>query len=312
MRTLSIVTPCFNEEAGIAACYEAVRRVLADRLPAYEYEHIFIDNASTDGTIAVLRGLAARDGRVRVIVNARNFGPSRSPYHAILQSRGDAVIPVLADLQTPPDLIPEMVAAWERGSKVVIAVRRSTAEEPGPLRWARNAFYRLIRAISKVEQIPNFIGYGLYDRVFVETLRTLNEPEPYFRGLVSEIGFDRAMVTYDQPARQHGKSSYRLFDYVDYALMALSSHSRAPLRLMTLTGFLVAGLSFLIGVVYLVAKLLFWYSLAAGTAPILIAVFFLGAVQLLAIGVVGEYVGLLLTYSRRFPLVIEKERINYE
>ena len=311
MKSLSIVTPCFNEEAGIAECYEAVRRVLTERVPGYAYEHIFIDNASSDGTVAVLRAIAARDPRVKVIVNARNFGPARSPFHAMLQAHGDAVIPVLADLQTPPELIPEMVAAWEAGSKVVVAVRRSSVERPLP-RLLRGLFYRVMKSVSKVEQIPNFIGYGLYDRAFVEALRSLNEPEPYFRGLVSEIGFDRTAIAYDQPARLHGKSSYRFFDYVDYAFMALSSYSRAPLRLMTLSGFFVAGLSFLIGVIYLVAKLLFWYSLPAGTAPILIAVFFLGAVQMLAIGLVGEYVGLLLTYTRRFPHVIEKERINYE
>nr|WP_246736381.1 glycosyltransferase family 2 protein [Enterovirga sp. DB1703] len=308
---MSIVTPCFNEEGGIAACHAAVREVMARELPGYDYEHIFIDNASTDRTVALLREIAASDPRVKVIVNARNFGPARSPYHAMLQASGDAVIPVLADLQTPPEIIPEMVAAWERGSKVVVAVRRGTAEA-GFTKWARDRFYRLMRALSKIEQIPNFIGYGLYDRVFMEALRGLNEPDPYFRGLVAEIGFERATIEYDQPPRRHGRSSYRFFDYVDYAFLGLFSYSRAPLRLMTLAGICVASLSFLIGLVYLIAKLLFWYSIPAGTAPILIAVFFLGAVQILAIGVVGEYVGLLLTYSRRFPLVIEKERINYD
>lgn len=311
MRTLSIVTPCFNEERGIAACYQAVRRVMAGELPGQVYEHIFIDNASTDRTVEILRQIAKDDPGVKVIVNARNFGPARSPHHAMLQASGDAVIPVLADLQTPPDLIPRMVAEWDKGSKVVIAVRRSS-RDTSLLGYARTLFYRLMKAASKVDQIPNFMGFGLYDRTFMDALRGLNEPEPYFRGLVSEIGFDRAVIEYDQPARLHGKSSYRFFDYVDFAFMALSSHSRAPLRLMTLSGFFVAALSLLIGIVYLIAKLLFWYSLPAGTAPILIAVFFLGAVQLLAIGVVGEYVGLLLTYSRRFPLVIERERINYD
>ena len=310
MRTLCIVTPCYNEEDGIAACHAAVRDVMKAELAAYDYNHLFIDNASADRTVSILRKIAADDPRVKVIVNARNFGPARSAHHALLQADGDAVIPVLADLQTPPDLIPRMVAEWEKGSKVVIAVR-SAAPARSLLGLMRPLFYRLMKAASKVEQIPNFMGYGLYDRAFMDALRTLNEPEPYFRGLVSEIGFDRAVVEYDQPERMHRKSSYRFFDYVDFAFMALSSHSRAPLRLMMMSGFLVAGLSFLIGVVYLIAKLLFWYSIPAGTAPILIAVFFLGAVQLLAIGVVGEYVGLLLTYTRRFPLVVEKERINF-
>lgn len=311
MKTLSIVTPCFNEEAGIAECHEAVRRVMTASLPGYSYEHVFIDNDSSDRTQEILRGIAGRDPRVRIIINSRNFGAARSPHHAMLQSGGDAVIPVLADLQTPPTLIPEMVRLWEEGARIVVAVRRRS-DERGLMPLLRAAFYRLMRSVSKIEQIPNFMGYGLYDRRVIDTLRGLNEPEPYFRGLICEIGFERATVEYDQPARQHGRSSHNLLGLVDYALLGLSSYSRAPLRLMTLGGMLVAGLSFLIGLGYLVAKLLFWYSLPAGTAPILIAVFFLGAVQIFAIGILGEYIGLVLSYTRRFPLVIEKERINYD
>ena len=310
VKTISIVTPCFNEEGGIAECYEAVRRVMAT-LPGYAYEHVFIDNDSQDRTQLILRGIAARDRRVKVILNARNFGPARSPYHAILQSEADAVVPVLSDLQTPPELIPEMIRLWEGGAKVVVAIRRSSGEG-GLMPLLRGAFYRLMRSVSTVDQIPNFMGYGLYDRRVIETLRGLNEPEPYFRGLVCEIGFERASIEYDQPPRRHGRSSYNLLRLIDFALLGLSSYSRAPLRLMTLGGMTVAALSLLIGFGYLVAKLLFWYSLPAGTAPILIAVFFLGAVQIFAIGILGEYIGLVLSYTRRFPLVVEKERINFD
>ena len=310
-KLISIVTPCFNEEAGIAECYQAVRAMMAAELPTCDYEHIFIDNCSGDGTLAILRQLAARDRRVKIIVNSRNFGAARSPFHALREARGHAVIPVLADLQTPPHLIPQMVGLWEGGTRVVLAVKRRADERP-LWRLARGGFYKLIKAISRVEQVENFIGFGLYDRCVIDVLRDLNEPEPYFRGLVAEIGFERATVTYDQPPRRHGRSSYTLASLADYALIGLSSYSRAPLRLMTITGFTVSALSFMFAVGYFIAKLLFWYSLPVGIAPVIIAVFFLGAVQLLALGVIGEYIGLLLNYTRQFPLVIEKERINFD
>jgi len=311
MTVLSIVTPCYNEEAGIAECYEAVRAVMRDELPEFAYEHIFIDNCSQDRTVVLLRAIAATDKRVKIIVNSRNFGPARSPFHAILQSKGDATIPVLADLQTPPALIPKMVTLWLQGAKAVIAVKRRSDER---ILWrlARDAYYKIIKRLSKIEQIPNFMGFGLYDRCVVDALRELNEPEPYFRGLIMEVGFERATIEYDQPLRRHGRSSYNFFSLADYALVGLSSYSRAPLRLMTFLGFFVSMLSFIIGLAYLIIKLVFWNSLPIGVAPVLISIFFLGSIQLFALGVVGEYIGLLLNYSRQFPLVIEKERINFD
>ncbi len=311
MTVLSIVTPCYNEEAGIAECYEAVRAVMESELRDFSYEHIFIDNCSQDATVAILRDIAGRDKRVKVIVNSRNFGPARSPFHAVLQTRGDATIPMLADLQTPPALIPRMVELWRQGAKVVIAVKRQSDERMF-WRHARSAYYRILKSLSKVEQIPNFIGYGLYDRCVVDAMRKLHEPEPYFRGLVIEVGFERRVIEYDQPPRRHGRSSYNFFSLADFALVGLSSYSRAPLRLMTFLGFFVSSLSFLTGFIYLIIKLLFWNSLPVGVAPVLIAIFFLGSIQLFALGVVGEYIGLLLNYSRQFPLVIEKERINFD
>lgn len=311
MTTISIVTPCYNEEAGIAECHAAVLAVMRDTLPDYDYEHIFIDNCSVDGTVGILRDLARNDRRLKIIVNARNFGPARSPFHALLAAKGDVVIPILADLQTPPALVPRMVALWEKGAKVVIAIKRRT-EEHVFWRTSRQTFYFIMNRLSKVEQIPNYIGYGLYDRCVVDALRGLNEPEPYFRGLITEVGFERATIEYDQPRRRHGRSSYTIFSLADYALLGLSTYSRVPLRLMTFVGFSVSCLSFLCGLAYLIGKLLFWYSLPIGIAPVLIAIFFLGSIQLFALGVVGEYVGLLLTYARRFPLVIEKERINFD
>ena len=310
MTVLSIVTPCYNEEAGIVACYEGVRAVMEKELPDIDYEHIFIDNDSQDRTVSLLRDAATRDKRVKVIVNSRNFGPARSPFHGFLQTSGDAVVPMMADLQTPPSLIPRMLKLWRDGAKVVIAVKKPTPEQP-LMRLSRATFYAMMKRLSKIEQIPHYMGYGLYDRCVVDAMRGLREPEPYFRGLVMEVGFERAFVEYEQPPRRHGRSSYNFFSLADYALVGLSSYSRAPLRLMTFLGFLVSSLSFLAGLVYLVIKLMFWYSLPVGVAPVLISIFFLGSIQLFALGVVGEYIGLLLNYSRNFPLVIEKEKINF-
>jgi len=310
-KLISVVTPCYNEEAGIAECYEGVRRVFANEVAGYDYEHIFIDNCSQDRTVAILKDIAARDKRVKIIVNARNFGHARSPYHAMLQAGGDAVVPVLADLQTPPSIIPEMIARWEEGFKVVVAVRRASVEGFAG-KAMRAAYYALLRRMSKVEQIPNYIGFGLYDRSFMDIARTIYEPVPYFRGLVPEIGFDRAVVEYDQPDRRHGKSRNSIFTLIDLALLALSTYSNAPLRMMSVAGVCIAALSLLAGLIYLVLKLLYWDQIPIGVAPLLIATFFLGAIQLLALGLIGEYVALLLQYARRFPLVVEKERVNFD
>lgn len=310
MKTLSIVTPCYNEEAGIAECYEACRKVMSE-LPGYAYEHVFIDNCSGDRTVAILKEIAARDKRVKIIVNARNFGPQRSPHYALLQASGDAVTPILADLQTPPSLLPEMVRRWESGAKVVIAVRRGS-DEGWLMSLARKTYYSLIKRLSKVEQIPNFIGFGLYDRKVMDVVRTLYEPDPYFRGMLAELGFRREVVEYDQPRRLHGRSRHSFFDLLDVALVALTTFSKAPMRILTLVGMAVAALSLVATLVYLGLKLAFWSSIPFGVTPILLATFFFGAVQMLAIGLVGEYVSLLLQYTRRFPLVVEDERINFD
>ncbi len=310
-KKISILTPCYNEEAGIAECYERVREVFARDLAGYDYEHLFIDNCSLDRTVAILKEIAARDRRVKIIVNSRNFGLSRSPHHGMLQTSGDAVVGVLADLQTPPDLIPDFVKRWEQGYNMVIAVRREM-HEGFLLRLIRKAFYELIARVSHIEQIKNFTGYGLYDRSIVEIVRRLNEPDPYFRGIVSEIGFDKTFIEYEQPPRKHGKSRHSFFDLFELAMVGLTTYSKAPLRLMTFAGVIIAAASLLSGASYLIAKLLFWNTFSAGIAPILIATLFFAAVQLIALGLIGEYVGLLLQYARRFPLVIEKERINFD
>lgn len=310
-RTLGIVTPCYNEEAGIRECYERVREVMRTLLADFEYEHLFIDNCSQDQTVKILKSIAKDDKRVKIIVNARNFGLGRSPFHGIVSASGDAVVPIFADLQTPPELLVEMVAKWNEGFKIVAAIRRDVRQS-WSTRLMRALFYKAFSRLSNVEFIPHFFGFGLYDRQVVDVLRSLNEPDPYFRGLVSEVGFEKAIVEYVEPPRKHGETRHSFFDLLDLAILGMTTYSRAPLRLLTMVSVTVALLSFLAGMTYLVLKLVFWSSFSIGVAPLLIAALFLAAVQMLAIGLVGEYTGLVLLYARRFPTVVEKERVNFD
>jgi glycosyltransferase involved in cell wall biosynthesis len=310
MPFISVVTGCFNEELNVRDLYEQVR-VVVESLPGYTYEHLFIDNASTDGTVAVLRELAAADPRVKVIVNTRNFGHLRSPHHAILQASGEAVISIVADLQDPPELIREFIARWEDGYKVVVGVRAASAEKP-PMRWVRALYYTVIERLSEVPQVRNFTGFGLYDREVIEQVREIDDPYPYFRGLICDLGYRRAEITYSQPARQHGSSKNNLYTLYDLAMLGVTNHSKVPLRLATMAGFLLSIVAIGVSVIYLVMKLLFWQTFSFGLAPVLIGIYFFGAVQLLFIGVMGEYVGSIHTHVYHRPLVVEKERINLD
>ncbi|WP_342359602.1 glycosyltransferase family 2 protein [Terrarubrum flagellatum] len=309
-KTISVVTPCYNEEAGIRECYERVKAVFDERLPNYKREHLFIDNCSTDKTVEILKSIAKSDPNVKIIVNARNFGLSKSPYHGKLQATGDAVVPIVADLQTPPEIIVDLVHNWERGYKMVIAVREGMEESFFTKLW-RSLFYKLMKKLSKVEQLRHFIGFGLFDRQVMDILRSLDEPDPYFRGLVSEIGFEKAFVPYHQPPRKHGKSRHNFFDLLELSMLALTTYSKVPIRLMTIAGAIGSVLSLVMGLVYLCLKILYWNQFAMGQAPLVIGLFFFSAINLAALGLVGEYVGLVLQYARRFPLVVEKERINF-
>ena len=310
MPFISVVTGCFNEELNVRDLYEQVRAVV-ESLPGYTYEHLFIDNASTDGTVAVLRELAAADPRVKVIVNTRNFGHLRSPHHGILQAGGEAVIYIVADLQDPPELIREFLAKWEEGYKVVVGVRAASAERP-PMRWLRALYYTVIERLSEVPQVRNFTGFGLYDREVIEQVREIDDPYPYFRGLICDLGYRRAEITYSQPARQHGSTKNNLYTLYDLAMLGVTNHSKVPLRLATMAGFLLSVVAIGVSVIYLVMKLLFWQTFSFGLAPVLIGIYFFGAVQLLFIGVMGEYVGSIHTQVYHRPLVVEKERINLD
>ena len=308
-RLISVVTPCYNEEGNAREMYEAIKAIFAVR-PQYRYEHIFIDNGSKDGTARILRQLAASDSNVKVILNTRNFGHVRSGYYALLQARGDAVIALACDFQDPPELIPDFLAKWEAGSKVVLGVKES-AEESGVFYAIRERYYRTLASISDIELVKQSTGFGCFDQAVIEALRRIDDPYPYFRGLIAEIGFEPAIVTYRQPARKRGISSQNFYTLYDLAFLGIVNHSKVPLRLATMSGFALAAISLLVALGYLMAKLLFWNQFSLGIAPILIGFFFLTSVQLFFIGIVGEYIGSIYTQVRHHPHVFEKERINF-
>ncbi len=309
MKLISIITPCFNEEANVDEIYSRVRGVMAT-LPRYRYEHIFIDNASTDRTVQHLRRIAAADPEVvRVIVNARNFGHIRSPIHGLYQATGDACIGIVADLQEPPELIPALIAGWEEGYSMVLGIKRSS-EESGLMFWVRKRYYALANSFSNVETFQNYTGFGLYDRRVVEIVKRIGDPYPYFRGWIAEIGLPHKEILYDQPARQRGLTKNNLYTLYDIGMLGIINHSKIPLRLMVFAGFAGAALSFLVGFIYMIYKLLYWNRFDVGIAPLVIGSFFFFSLMLLFLGIIGEYIGAMYTYLQKRPLVIELERIN--
>jgi polyisoprenyl-phosphate glycosyltransferase len=308
-KLLSIVTPCFNEEANVEELAARIAATMAS-LP-YDYEHIFIDNHSTDSTVQRIKAMAAGDARIKLIVNARNFGHIRSPYHGILQSRGDACVLIAADLQDPPEMIAQFVEQWEAGFKTVLATKPES-EESRLMYAVRSVYYRLITRISDVPLVRNATGAGLFDRAVIDILRTVDDPYPYFRGLVCEIGFPIARVPFKQPKRKRGITKNNFYTLYDIAMLGITNHSKVPLRLMTLGGFFLSLVSMSIALFFLVAKLLFWNSFSLGLAPILIGMFFFASVQMLFIGLLGEYIGAIYTRVRKLPLVVELERVNFD
>ena len=310
MKMMSITTPCYNEEDNVRELYERVKRVF-DNLEGYTYEHIFIDNASRDSTVAILKDIARQDGRVKVIVNTRNFGHIRSPYHAVLQARGDAVIGIVADLQEPPEIIPELIRKWEEGYKIVLGVKAKTEESP-IFSAIRRLYYYVIGKLSEIELVKNATGFGLYDREVIEILKRIDDPYPYFRGLICDIGFERAEIEFVQPARKRGITKNNFYTLYDIGMLGITNHSKVPLRLATMSGFCLAGISLSVAMVYFVYKLLFWSTFQVGVAPLVIGLFFFSSVQLLFIGILGEYIGSIHTQVLKRPLVVEKERINFD
>jgi glycosyltransferase involved in cell wall biosynthesis len=309
-KLVSVVTPCYNEADNVRELRDAIREQFA-AMPGYRYEHIFIDNASTDGTAAILRELAAGDSKVKVILNTRNFGHIRSPHHAILQAKGDVVIVMASDFQDPPGLIPDFLCKWEQGYKIVLGVKAGTEEAP-LMSAVRRAYYRLLAKLSEIRITEDATGFGLYDRDVVEALRKIDDPYPYARGLLADIGYETATIPFHKPNRRRGITKNNFYTLYDMAMLGITNHSRVPLRLATMLGFVMSGLSFLLALVYLIMKLVFWYRYTAGMAPVLIGVLLFSSIQLFFIGILGEYIGTILTQVQKRPLVIEKERINFE
>jgi glycosyltransferase involved in cell wall biosynthesis len=309
-KRVTIVTPCYNEELNVRELHRRTRAVM-DALPQYEYHHIFIDNASRDSTVAVLREMAAEFPEVQVIVNARNFGHIRSPMHAFLEADGDAMGFMCADLQEPPELFTELLARWEEGFSVVAAIKTGS-QESGAMYAIRTAYYNLIGRLTDVKVMSHFTGFGIYDRRVVEILKArFRDPYPYFRGMIAEIGFPHVEVPYTQAARLHGLTKNNFYTLYDLAMLGITNLSKVPLRLVTAAGFISAAISMILGFFYLLYKIVFWNSFSLGVAPLVLGLFFLGSVQLLCLGIIGEYVGSIHTFVQNRPLVIEKERINF-
>jgi glycosyltransferase involved in cell wall biosynthesis len=310
MKLISVVTPCYNEEENVRALYERVRAVFAG-LPQYRLEHLFIDNASQDATVAILREIARGDKSVKVIVNTRNFGPYRSPAYGTFQASGAAIIPVACDLQDPPELIPAFLAKWEEGFKVVAAIKAKSEGSP-VMQFLRRVYYDTVASVAEdTELIRNFSGFGLFDREVIRLIRSTNDHYPYIRGLITDMGFPVARVEYIRPERKRGFSKNSLYDLYCQAMNGITHHSKMPLRLATFVGFFLAALSIAIGFGYGVYKVVYWNSFSVGIAPLVIGIFFFSGIQLMFMGVIGEYIGAI--YGRLFQrwMVIEKERINF-
>ena len=310
MKKISVLIPCYNEAENVGPISRAVTEILEKELPQYDYELVFIDNDSTDGTRDIIRGLCADNPRIKAILNARNFGQFNSPYYGMLQVTGDCVIEMVADFQDPVEMIPKYIHEWEKGYKIVISIKTSSKENR-LMYWLRSCYYKTIKKLSDVEQIEHFTGSGLYDREFIEVLRNLDDPTPFLRGIVAELGYRRKEIPYEQPRRRAGKTHNNFYRLYDAAMLSVTSYTKAGLRLATIFGSICAVVSMLIAMVYLVMKLIWWDRFPAGMAPMLIGMLFLGSVQLFFIGFLGEYIMSINQRVMKRPLVIEEERINF-
>ena len=311
MKTISIVVPCYNEEENVIPLSRAITALFEKELADYRYELIFIDNDSRDRTRELLRGLCQSDPDIKAIFNAKNFGQFNSPYYAMLQTSGDCTILMAADFQDPVEMIPQYVREWESGYKIVIGIKKSSQENKF-MYWLRGCYYKLIKKLSDVEQIEQFTGFGLYDAKFIQVLRGLNDPTPFLRGIVAELGFKRKEIPYEQPLRRAGKTSNNFYRLYDAAMLSITSYTKVGLRLATIFGSICAGLSMVVALVYLVMKLIWWDRFPAGMAPMLIGMLFLGSIQIFFIGLLGEYIMSINQRVMKRPLVIEEERLNFE
>ena len=310
MKKISIMIPCYNEEENVVPISEAVVRELTDSLPEYDYEILFIDNDSKDNTRPLLREICKNNPKIKAIFNVKNFGQFNSPYYGMLQTTGDCTICMCCDFQDPVEMIPKLVHEWENGYKIVCAIK-TTSKENKIMRFLRTCYYKLIRKMSDVEQIEHFTGFGLYDKSFIEVLRNPKDPSPFLRGIVAELGYRRKDIPYEQAKRRAGKTHNNFYTLYDAAMLSFTSYTKIGLRLATFCGIGVGFVSFLVGMVYLILKLITWDNFPMGMAPVLIGMCFLGSVQLFFIGLLGEYVLNINTRVMNRPLVIEEERLNF-
>lgn len=311
MKKISIVVPCYNEEENVEPLAEAIIDVMKGQLSSYDYELLFIDNASTDATREIIRKLCVINKRIKAIFNARNFGQNNSPYYGILQASGDCVIMVCADFQDPIGLLPVFVREWEKGFMIVSGIK-TTSKENRIIRALRTFYYKLIKRMSDIEQIEHFTGFGLYDRTFVEMLRALNDPAPWLRGIVADLGWKRKSISYEQERRRFGKTHISWYTLYDYAMLSFTSYTKVGLRIATIMGFLMSIVMLIISMFYLILKLFNWYGFPMGMAPTVLGIYFIGAIQLFFIGLLGEYVMNINTRVMNRPLVIEECRINFD
>lgn len=308
-KLISIISPSFNEEANIEELYRRVIKAV-EALPELEFEYLFIDNASTDRTQEILRNLASKDRRVKVIINTRNFGHIRSPYWGIINTKGEATIYLASDLQDPPELIPEFIKQWQAGYKIVLAIKPVSSTN-SIMNYVRKAYYRLLDKLSEVSITKDATGFGIYDRKVLDHIRVINDPYPFLRGLICELGYEIKTIPFNQPRRLRGISKNNIYSLFDIAILGIVSHSMVPIRVASLLGFITAAISILAAFILLLVKLLFWESIPIGYAPMGIIIFLIFGILLFFIGMVGEYVGVIHNHVQRHPIVVEKERINF-
>ena len=310
MKKISILVPCYNEEENVIPLSNALVEMLQRDLPAYDYEIVFIDNCSKDSTRDKLRVICRKNPKIKAVLNAKNFGQFNSPYYGMLQTTGDCVVLMCCDFQDPIEMVPEFVKSWEEGYKIVSAIK-TTSKENKIMRFLRSCYYKLIKKMSDVEQIEHFTGFGLYARSFIEVLRELDDPTPFLRGIVAELGYKRKNIAYEQQKRRAGKTHNNWYSLYDAAMLSFTSYTKIGLRIATIGGFLCAGISFVIAIIYLLYKLTHWYSFSAGVAPLIIGLFMMGGIQLFFVGLLGEYIMSINTRVMKRPLVVEEERINF-
>lgn len=310
MKMISVLVPTYNEEENVIPLSQAIIEQFELKLPKYDYEILFIDNCSQDSTRKKLIMLCEKNKKIKAIFNTKNFGQFNSPYYGMCQTVGDCTISMCADFQDPVDMIPGFVNEWENGYKIVCGIKK-TSKENKVMRFFRTCYYKLIKRMSDVEQIEHFTGFGLYDKSFIDTLRNLNDPSPFLRGIVAELGPKRKEIEYEQQKRRAGKTKNNWYSLYDAAMLSFTSYTKIGLRLATMMGFIFSAIGFIIALVYLVLKLIFWDNFVAGMAPILIGVFLIGSIQIFFVGLVGEYIMNINTRVMNRPLVIEEKRINF-